>query len=53
MFVPDVRRLDRISPGAHFENQIDDFFQRRVGDVRHVPAAEAYVIPNAVFGNPR
>ena len=46
-----VGRLDRVGAGVHLEHQIDDALERRVGDVRHVPAAETDVVAHALLGN--
>src|ERR1700733_7337210 len=53
MFVPYIRCFDGIGSSPHLENQIHDFFQRRIGHMRHVPAAEAHVISNAVLRDSR
>ena len=49
VLVAHIGGLDRIGAGLHLQDQVDDVLERRVGDVRHVPAAEADVIADAVL----
>src|ERR1700722_15128522 len=49
MFVPNIGGFDGIGSGFYLENQIHDFFERGIGHMRHVPAAEAHMISNAVL----
>ena len=45
-----IGRFDGIGAGAHLEDQIDDVLELRVGDMRHVPTAEADVVADAILG---
>ena len=51
VLVARIRRLDRVGAGLHLQHDVDDVLERRVRDVRHVPAAEAHVIADAVLGD--
>ncbi len=51
MLVAWVGRFDRIRPSAHLQDQLDDFFKRRVGNMGHVPAAETNVVTHPVLRN--
>ena len=53
MFVPNISCFDGISACPHLQNQIDDFFERCIRDMRHVPTAEAHVISYALFRDSR
>ena len=49
--MPGIGGLDGISAGAHLYDQIGDVFERRVRQMRNMPASEAHVIADAVLGN--
>src|ERR1700722_15742159 len=49
--VPRVRCLDGVRARVHLQDQVDDGLQRRVRDVRDVPAAEADVIADPGRGD--
>src|SRR5580704_5985665 len=49
--MPRIGGFDRISAGAHLDDQIDDLFERRIRQMRDMPTAEAHVIADAVLGN--
>ena len=49
VLVARVGALDQVGAGAHAQHQVHDRVERRVGDVRHVPAAEADVIADAIL----
>ena len=51
VLVAHVRRLDRVGAGVDAQDEVDDVLQRRVGDVRGVPAAVAEVVADAVLGD--
>ena len=52
VLVARVGRLDRVRAGLHLQDQVDQLLQRRVGDVRHVPASEADVVAHPVLRDP-
>src|SRR6478735_3664902 len=45
-----IGRFDGIGAGPHLQDQIDDVLELSVGDMGHVPAAEAGVISDAILG---
>jgi len=51
VLVARVRRLDRIAPGAHPEDQIDNVPERDVVVVGPVKAAPAHMQPDSLFRN--
>ena len=51
VLVAYVGGLDRIGAGLHAQHQVDDVGQLCIGDMRHVPAAEADMIADAILRN--
>src|SRR5580658_1320215 len=49
--MPRISGFDGISAGAHLYDEIGDIFERRVRQMRNMPASEAHVIADAVLGN--
>ena len=53
VLVPGIRLLHQVVAGGHLQDQVDQVGERRVVDVRAVPAAEADVVADAVLGHTR
>ena len=51
VFVTGIRGLNRVSAGVDLGDKVDDLFEGCIGDVWDMPAAEANVLADSLFGD--